>query len=226
MVSSSASQHSEESRLMMGETLSGPSNCTKPEKQPSCKRSSQLAFRSDIWENVETCFSIPSIPQHPPPSVLWSSKKEMFFCSTFPGCRMLLFLCLRHMTGPRLSRRFPGVLPIHQMMLDKFYPILRFTAAPTAGGLFGRSTDKTPRILILTHITQLRPTAVLPDLMWRAHICVHVHVLRRQPQEGRRYNYEMPMKTLCSFFVPPRCSSYKAQVWGVVVVVRGGVTGV
>lgn len=78
MVSSSASQHSEESRLMMGETLSGPSNCTKPEKQPSCKRSSQLAFRSDIWENVETCFPIHSIAQYPPTSVFLSSQKKCF----------------------------------------------------------------------------------------------------------------------------------------------------
>lgn len=114
MVSSSASQHSEESRLMMGETLSGPSNCTKPEKQPSCKRSSQLAFRSDIWENVETCFPIHSIAQYPSTSVFLSSQKSVFLLYISKSPRVAVFVSSQK-ERPKPSWRLPSLLPMHQM---------------------------------------------------------------------------------------------------------------
>lgn len=84
MVSSAASQHSEEARLMMSKTLSRPSNCIKPEKQPSCKLSSQLVF-------LRKCGNMLPRSLHRSTTASWAAKC-MFFCSTFPSRVLLLFV--------------------------------------------------------------------------------------------------------------------------------------
>lgn len=94
MVFLSASQHSKEARLMMSKTLSRPSNCTKPEKQPCCKQSSQLAslwFLGKMWKHASPFTASLSVRQY---LSSWAAER-MFFCHTCScGVLCFVFVCL------------------------------------------------------------------------------------------------------------------------------------
>lgn len=179
-----------------------------------------------MWKHASPFTPSLNIRQH---LCFWAAKK-MFFCSTFPSRRVLLFLCLCNMSGQKPSWRFPGLLPMHQMNVGYIFSDALVhsskNAAPTVSGLLGGLRDK-PLGYWFSHTYAASADCCHAGLGCGEHISACTYMSSGATyRKGRGTTMKCEWKHLCSVFVLPRCSSYKARIWGMVVVVGWGVTGV